>query len=384
MNRKLKILFLPCWYPSEDNPIAGIFIKEHAQAVSLYHNVTVLYVYFSNKAKKLYKISGKIEENIRTIRIRYKSSSISKLDYLIQLSLIFYYFLKLIRKNDKPDIIHAHGYLLGVPAVILGKIYKIPVIITEHWFGFPLRMLNFFARARARFAMNRAKIILPVSKNLEESIKSYGIKNRFKVVPNTVNAEIFYPSFQKEKEEIGQRRILIVAGLVPIKGIPYLLKALSQLRQKRQDFVLDIVGDGLKRKEYEELAKKSGLNQIVKFYGFRPKEEVAEFMRRSDFFVLSSLWENLPCVLIEAMASGLPVIATNVGGIPEIVNKEEGILVPPKNIDALAEAIDYMLDHYQNYSPEKISQYAKDKFGYKAVGTLLNTIYKNVCDSRNI
>jgi len=77
------------------------------------------------------------------------------------------------------------------------------------------------------------------------------------------------------------------------------------------------------------------------------------------------------------MASGLPVIATNIGGIPEIINKNTGILVPPKDIDALAEAINYMLDHYQDYSPVKISQDAEDRFGYKAVGKLLNSIYEN-------
>lgn len=374
--RKLKILFLPCWYPSEDNPIAGIFIKEQAKAVSLYHEVTVLYIYSGNKSTRFCEVSDKIEEGIRTIRIKYRPSSIHQIDYLIELYLILYYFLKLVRHNGRLDIIHAQGYLLGVPAVILKKFYKVPVIITEHWYGFPLHMLNFFARARARFAMNRAQVILPVSKNLEESIRSYGIKNNFKVVPNTVNTEIFYPSLQKEKR--GQKVILFVGRLVPVKGISYLLRTLAKVRQKRQDFFLDIVGDGSERKRYEELSGQLGLNQIVKFYGFKSNEEVAKFMRRSDFFVQTSVYETFGVVYIEAIASGLPIIATNTGGIPEIINKDIGILVPPKDIDALNEAIDYMLDHYQDYSPLKISQYAENRFGYKTVGGLLNSIYEDI------
>jgi len=374
----MKILFLPCWYPSEDNPVAGIFIKEHAKTVSLYHNVTVLYVYSSDKTKKIYEVSDKIEENIRTIRIRYKSTSFHRIDYLIGVWLIFLYFFKLVWKWGKPDIIQAHGYLLGVPAVILWKIYRIPVIITEHWFGFPLHMLNFFARARARFAMNRAKMILPVSKSLEESIKSYGIKSKFEVVPNVVNTEIFYP-FQESKRNKNKKIILSVAGglFTSEKGVSYLLKSLAQIKTKRGDFLSDIVGDGPAEKECEELADELNLNETVKFHRLKSKKEVAEFMRRSDFFVLPSLWETFGVVYIEAMASGLPVIATNIGGIPEIINKNTGILVPPKDIDALAEAINYMLDHYQDYSPVKISQDAEDRFGYKAVGKLLNSIYEN-------
>jgi len=281
----MKILFLPCWYPSEDNPVAGIFIKEHAKTVSLYHNVTVLYVYSSDKTKKIYEVSDKIEENIRTIRIRYKSTSFHRIDYLIGVWLIFLYFFKLVWKWGKPDIIQAHGYLLGVPAVILWKIYRIPVIITEHWFGFPLHMLNFFARARARFAMNRAKMILPVSKSLEESIKSYGIKSKFEVVPNVVNTEIFYP-FQESKRNKNKKIILSVAGglFTSEKGVSYLLKSLAQIKTKRGDFLSDIVGDGPAEKECEELADELNLNETVKFHRLKSKKEVAEFMRRSDFF----------------------------------------------------------------------------------------------------
>ena len=380
MNRKFKILFLPCWYPTKDNPIAGIFIKQHAEAVSFYHDVTVLYVYPGNKTRKFYDVSDEIEEDIRTIRINYKSSSIRKIDYLIELGLLFLYFYKLVRKGGKPDIIHAHGYLLGIPAVILRTFYGMPVIITEHWDGFPRHMLNFGARVRARFAMNRAQTILPVSKNLEESIKSYGIKNKFRIVPNTVNTEMFHTSFRKEKGEREQKVILFIGRLVSIKGVFYLLKALAKLKQKRQDFLLDIIGDGSDRKKHEELAKRLGLNALVRFCGVKSNVEVAKFMRRSDFFVLPSLGETFGVVYIEAMASGLPIVATNVSGIPEIVNKDTGILVPPKNIDALAEAIDYMLDHYKDYSPMEISKYTEDRFSYKAVGKLLNCIYENIID----
>ena len=380
--KRLKILFIPAWYPSKQNSVAGIFIQEHAKAVSLYNDVIVLYSEgIDHSIKNFFKIEDNIEDGIRTLRLHYRRSPIPKTTYFIYLWSIFKGFRKLIHEGWKPDIIHAHVYSAGVPAIIIGKLYKIPVVITEHWSGFPRHMLGKFGTLKARFSMNRAKIILPVSKDLENAIKSYGIKNKFKIVPNVVNTKIFYPLSQKTNNKI--KKMLFVALFLPIKGIPYLFQSLVQLRQKRQDFVLDVVGDGPNREEYKKLSKELGLEGIVKFHGLKTKLEIAEFMRNSDFFVLPSLWENLPCVLIEAMASGLSVIASNVGGISEILNKENGILIQPKDIVGLSKAINYMLDHYKDYSSEKISQYAKENFSYEAVGEKIDKIYKEAIYENN-
>ena len=375
--KRLKILFIPAWYPSKKNSVVGIFIKEHAKAVSLYNDVIVLCSErIDHSLRNFYKIENNIEDDIRTLRIYYRRSPIPKTTYFIYLWSIFKGFRKLIDEGWKPDIIHAHVFSAGVPAVILGKIYKIPVVITEHWTGFPRHILGKLGILKACFAMNRAKIILPVSKDLEKAIKSYGIKNRFEIVPNVVNTKIFYPSLQKVNNKI--KKMLFVALLSPVKGVPYLLQALAQLKQKRQDFVLDIVGDGPNREEYEKLSKELGLGEIVEFHGLKTKLKIAEFMRNSDFFVQPSLYETFGVVYIEAMACGKPIIATQLSVLQEKINKEIGILVSPKNTEVLTDAIDYMLDHYQNYSSEKISGYAKENFGYEVIGEKLDKIYRKI------
>lgn len=372
---RLKILFIASWYPSKKNPVAGIFIKEHAKAVSLYNDVIVLYSEgIDSSIKHFCKIEDNVEDNIRTLRVCQKKSPIPKTTYFIYLWSMFKGFRKLIHEGWKPDIIHAHVFSAGVPAVILGKLYKIPVVITEHWTGFPRHILGKFDILKARFSMNRAKIILPVSKDLENAIKSYGIKNKFKIVPNVVNTEIFYPSSQKANNKI--KKMLFVALLSPQKGVPYLLQALAKLKQKRQNFVLDIVGDGPNREEYEKLSKKLGLEGIVKFHGLKTKLEIAEFMRNSDFFVQPSLYETFGVVYIEAMACGKAIIATQLSVLQEKITKDIGILVPPRDIEALTNAIEYMLDHYQDYSSEKISKYAKENFSYEVVGKKIDEIYR--------
>ena len=377
--KRLKVLYIPSWYPSDKNTVAGIFIKEHAKAASLYNDVVVIYGESSERSlKKLWEIySDKNEDDIRTIRIVYKKSPIRIITLIIYIWSVWRIFRKLLMEGWKPDLIHAHVYSAGIPSIILGKIYRIPVIITEHWSGFSRHTLSRFQLLGARFVMNRANMILPVSKSLEKAIKLYGINNKFEVVPNVVNTDLFYPSSTQKNTE-GLKKILFVALLTPIKGVPYLLQALSRLREKRQDFILDVVGDGPNRKEYGELSRKLQLEDIVYFHGLKTKQEVAKFMKYSNFFVLPSEWENLPCVLIEAMSSGLPIVATKVGGIPEIINKKVGVLVPPKNVNALSKAIAYMLDHYKDYSAKAISEYANSNFSYEAVGKKLDNIYNEI------
>jgi len=291
---------------------------------------------------------------------------------------MFRAFRKLVKEGFRPDVIHAHVYSAGFLAVLIGKRYGLPVIITEHFTGFPRGVIRGLENLKAKFAFERADLVCPVSESLRRSIESYGIRARFQVVPNVVDTSLFYPAEDKSHaREDNKKRLLLVALLDPKKGVPYLLEALARLKEKRNDFVLDIVGDGPNRAKYEELSRKLGLQDIVRFHGLKSKQEVAEFMRRADVFVLPSEWENLPCVIIEAMASGLPVVATNVGGIPEMVDDKTGLLVPPGNSEALAEAIDHMLDHCNDYNSKELVRFVQGRYSYEAVGKLFHQLYCN-------
>jgi len=384
-DRRLKIAHIPGWYPSKNNPVSGIFIREHVKATLLYNDVVVLYSEgVGRKIRGLYEIKDNIEDGIRTLRLRYRKSPIPKTSYLIYLWAMFRAFRKLVEKGFRPDIIHAHVYLAGVPAVLLGKRYRLPVIITEHFTGFPRGLVRGIEKLKAKFSFERADLVCPVSEDLRRHIKSYGIRARFHVVPNVVDTSFFYPAEDKPNTRQGnKKRLMLVALLDPKKGVPYLLEAMARLRKKRDDFVLDIVGDGPNRVEYEELTRKLGLQDIVHFHGLKTKQEVAEFMRKADVFVLPSEWENLPCVIIEAMASGLPVVATNVGGIPEIISNETGILVPPKDEWALTQALEDVIEHLDQYQFKNIVKQAKERFSYEAVGRRLKNFYNKLVSEKN-
>jgi glycosyltransferase involved in cell wall biosynthesis len=212
-------------------------------------------------------------------------------------------------------------------------------------------------------------------------MQRHGIKGPFRVVPNVINPDIFYPSISSNRRGDLNKRILFVALLNPVKGVDYLLKAISIIHKKRGDFILQIIGDGPERHNLEVLAKELGLESKVFFLGIKGKEDVAQFMRQSDFLVLTSHWENQPNVLLEAMACGLPVVATKVGGVPEIVSPECGILVTPGDVKEIASGIEELMENTMNYSAEAISQYAHQRFSYSTVGRQFDEVYHEVVES---
>ncbi|HLP61298.1 MAG TPA: glycosyltransferase, partial [Candidatus Deferrimicrobium sp.] len=153
---------------------------------------------------------------------------------------------------------------------------------------------------------------------------------------------------------------------------------MKRLAGKRDDFELYIIGDSEFRGDYEQLASGLGIfNQVVFFQGGKSVAEVAAYMGESDFLLLFSHYENSPCVIVEAMASGLPVIAPHIGGIPEMVNERTGILVTPGDEEGLLVALERMLDNYNDYDREYLRAEAVRRFSYEAVGQKFYDIYKD-------
>ncbi len=374
--RPMNILFLPALYPTAESPVHGIFVKDHAKAVSIFNDVVVVYCETAARKHKFRfgKISDKIEDGIRTIRIKHGNYYLGKLRQFLEILHILFMVRNLKRNGWRPDIVHGHFYLSGLAAVFIGKMFKIPVVMSEHWSAFPLGTLRNINILEARFVLSRANIILPVSDDLRKSIQSHGIKNRFKVMPNPIDTDFFKPTsipgpIKKKK------RILTVARLTPVKGIDYLIRAIKKLINERADFALDIIGDGPNRRAYEKMTRNEGLSRVIKFHGLKPKFEVVQFMVQCDFYVQVSLYETFGVTFIEAMSCGKPVVATDLPTMRDKINPGRGILVPPRNVAALAGALGDMLDHCHDYSAEEIARYVHNNYSYETIGLKLNKIY---------
>ncbi|MCX8082790.1 MAG: glycosyltransferase family 4 protein [bacterium] len=375
----MKVLFIAGWFPEGGN-YSGIFIKEHALAVSKFWDVAVIHGKGVKWQRTRYRSSFSDEDGLKILRFTYREIPLLP-SYSSYIKGIILSFEKFLSDGFKPDIIHANIYKTGVPACIIKERYGIPYVITEHYSGYARKTMNKKKLKIARLGMENADLVLPVSESLKNDIFSYGIKGNFEIIPNTVPDYFNCSSDIKNKSYI--KRILCVAAMHPKKNIPVLINACKVLHNIRQDWELNIVGEGERLEEYKKMVHDFSLDKFIHFLGGKQKTEIASMMQSSVFFVLPSKFENLPCVLLEALCCGLSVVATKVGGVPEIINDTNGILVEPDNPEALAKAMLYMLDNPEKYNRQKISYEARNKYSYEVVGKRIVSVYEKILQHQN-
>ena len=377
----MRIFFLTQWYPSPKSPINGVFIREHARAISLYHQVYVVYVKGIAQAGSynsdiLMTDDGSLAEKT----ISYHKPGIPKTAWILRIRKVFKFFDELSDSGNRPDIIHANVYNTADLAAFLSRKYHIPAVLTEHASTYPRQLFSKFQAQKVRFFINQLDMIMPVSQDLCQHMRDYGIRGPFLAVPNTIDVNIFHPGGVKPNREDGTFRILVVARLIELKGIDFLINALAKLMDQGRNFQLMIVGDGPERMKLASLADQLNLSEVTTFYGFMDTHDVARMMQEADIFALTSLWENQPAVLLEAMACGLPVLASRVGGIPEIMTSDCGLLAEPGNVQSICENLELLMDNISAYPSEIISEYARMKFSPQAVGKAFSQAYQQVVE----
>jgi len=380
--KRLKVLFVTNWYPTLDHPVRAVWVREHAKAVRLYDDVVVLHCRMSGPAPSRRRgmepeTDERVTEGIPTYRVWSTSSSIPAVSYLIALWTGLRAFRRLVRQGFRPDIVHAHVYDAGGLALLIGRLHRIPVVVSEHFSSFPRRTLGRLDVLKAWLAFRGADVVLPVSQALQAAIARYGIRARFRVIPNVVDTAFFTPPDHPRPDATG-KRILAVGQLVPARGLAYLLQALAGLGATRADWHLDVVGEGAARHEYEDLAARLKLDAKVAFHGLKSKREVADLMRRADLFVLPSLLETFSAPVAEALATGTPILATRCGGPEEFVGEDVGLLVPTGDVEGLSTGLEYMLANVHRYSRARIAAYARERFSPEVVGARLHTVYQSL------
>jgi glycosyltransferase involved in cell wall biosynthesis len=396
----MKVLFISAWYPAPDRRNDGVFVREHAKSVrAAGDEVVVVHLADAPASRGVWHMAHEtdvlLSEGIPTYHVasrrfelrwlprRIAAKPAFWISYGIHLWSVIGAFRRVRRSGFKPDVIHAHVYTAGVPAVVVGRLFRTPVVITEHYTGFPLRTLPRGGLGRARFAFRRAARVLPVSESLRRAIEAYGISAAFEVIPNAVDTTRFF-SDSEPHDRRAPARMLFVGRLEPThhKGFPTLVAALKLLGGGGKRWTMEIVGDGPTRSEYEAMATGEGMGDSIRFHGSLPKADVAAEMREADLFVLSSRIENLPCVVIEALASGLPVVGTNVGGVPEMITDADGVLVDPEDPAALAAALERALAGLDSWDRQAIVARARDRYSLAAVGARLHDVYVAVARAR--
>ncbi len=246
----------------------------------------------------------------------------------------------LLIEKHKPDHIHAHFVsLAGEYAMLIAMLLDIPYTFTAHgWhdiFEYPPH--DFHQRGI------RAKKVITVSQyNKDYMVQKFDIPaQKISVIHCGIRPELFTANGRTQGSDL---RILSIARLHPIKGVEYLVKACNLLKEWGNRFTCHIIGDGELREQIARLIQKFGLEQEVILEGAQPAEEVRRQLALANAYVNSSLCEGLSVSIMEAMAARLPVVATRVTGIAELVeDKVNGYLVEPKNETELAAALQKMI-----------------------------------------
>lgn len=385
--KRHKVLFISSWFPNRLDPFLGNFVERHAEAVSEFADVASLYVCSDPRvAGTNFEVETKTTGKILSVNVYYKKVN-SRIPFVSRLCKFFRYrkahelgYAEIVKHfSGPPDLVHLNVvFPAGLFALRLKKRSGIPYIITEHSTQYHVHIPPTNLSAMRMICRN-AELICPVSDDLTNVMQKRGMKGRYEKVPNVVDTDLFHIAANGN----AKKKIIHISTLKDWqKNISGMLRVIRKLADKRNDFELHIVSDSDLTLTRELVTRHGLLNEQVFLYPAQPIEKIAEMMRSSDLFLLFSNFENLPCVIIEALASGIPVVSTRVGGVPELVNETNGLLVDPGDERALLEKLGAMLDKHNSYNKEEIRKFAVTHFSYRAVGQEFNSIYNRVLDEK--
>lgn len=381
----MKILFLASWYPTDKNPNFGIFIKEHAHAIKKAANEIVILALVIHKDKSLYAVSVNEfadNEGIKTIIIEIKSCFSNYLNHLIYLQFLLLkkHLKKYVLPSFSPEIIHSNVIF---PAGILGDklstFLKRPHVITEHWSrvkGF-LKMPVFGRMAMKSYL--RAEAILPVSEFQRANLLTLlPLLDTQKVisVPNVIDIQTF--SYKTKVASDDCIRFVAVATWankkVPDKIPELFIQALGKLQLDiTKKIYLTMIGGGDKVSKLEDICFTNNID--VTFTGYLPKNEIAKHLQQADFFVHASTVETFGVVVAEALLCGTPVICSNVGALPELVEEHNGVLCE-NTLGSWTDGIKTCLN--KKFNHQDISLQYQDVFSALNIGKKITSIYERI------
>ena len=376
----MKVLYLTQWYPHRYDAMAGLFVRNHAEAaVRQGVDVCVLYCHPVEQTEtgEAMEVVEQETNGVREVYVYHTCHALRALWRGRD---------EVLRRWGKPDMCQVN--VLSKSALLAYAMYVrrgVPYVLVEHWSGYLpqngdyLRHNGPLQRLVYEYVAKQAKCILPVSSMLKNAMKTCGISNaHWKPICNVVN-DCFFEESPRPEAKAPYRLLHVSCFDEKAKNVRGILKAMQLLWEKRQDFRLTIIGTGADFETDRRYAEGLGLTSggVVRFEGEKTPVEVCRAMQESHLFVLFSRYENAPVVLSECQAVGLPVVASRVGGIPEIVNAETGMLVPSEDEQTLAKTIDTMLDALPRYNAETIRRYG-EQYSQESVGKYLLKLYESV------
>lgn len=252
---------------------------------------------------------------------------------------------------SRPDVVLSYQlYPEAFGAVYAAGSLEIPSVVGA--IGSDLRCCGRLLRPLVQRTMKQASFVVTVCDELTGRAVGMGIpRSKVRTIPNGCDPEIFFPQDRQESRRLlgvppDTRLAVFTGNLVHVKGIPELIQAIAHLNASGVTVDAALIGRGPLEQSLKDRCRSLGLTERVRFLGSKPPAEVARWLSAADVFCLPSYSEGSPNAMVEALRCGRPVVASNVGGIPELLDPTCGILVPPRDVGALAQALHTALDRY--------------------------------------
>lgn len=380
----MNILILSRGIPSDRNPQWGCFEKDQAEALAAKNHKVIVASVDARFERKRGRWGLHHYENI---------NGVEYYNYIIPPGIIFSKLFgeviyrkkirtkffekilkKIIKKSGKPDIIYSHFFQNTINGKILKEKEGIPLVAIEHLARFNEQKLDNFSYNGGKYAYKDVDLIITVSNSLGKSLQKWFNIKTYTVIHNLYGKEFGY-LIQKNSES-NKFIFISTASLVYRKGFDLLIKALNLANIPKDKWFLNIIGWGEEKDNLEKLIKDLNLQDNVYLLGKKNKKEVAEQLAKSNVFVLPSRNENFSVSVLEALSMGLPVVATDCGGIRDCINKENGLIVPVNDEKALASALEQVFENYSSYHPASIHEYAKAHYSPEAIASELTDLFE--------
>ncbi|MBR5835360.1 MAG: glycosyltransferase [Bacteroidales bacterium] len=376
----MRIFVIANGYPTDREPQFGCFEKDQAlELVNQGHEVTLLYVDGRfRKYRRKPGITHKVENNINIYGIYWLPIVFIrifsyKLAHKFRSFLLDLLFRHALRRQEKPDVIYAHYCYNIANAAGISRNYGIPLVGIEHWSLINQDILPAKVRYLGNIAYANADSLIAVSDALARSISTkFGYEA--KVINDMVGKEFISEDIA---EPANQRfRFIAIGSLIPRKGFDKLIEAFNETGLYKKNCELIIIGSGPESDNLKMLINTNKLNNFVNLAGRRTKHEIIGYLKESNAFVLSSDVETFGVVCIEAMALGVPVIATACGGPEEFINEGNGILVKNNDVRELAEAMIRMYEKRSDFDRKAIADECKIKFAPDVIAGQLVQVFE--------
>ena len=386
----MRVLHFASWYPNEMHPQLGNFVQRQIRAVADETSSVVLHAWpgvSGDLNKDSWTFGNGLEQDLREALVPVRNLPPRRW----RTERAYNRVCECMDKaGQQPDLIHLHiAADAASSAVQWADRWEVPLVVSEHWTAYHAENKRSFRskeEAGVRAALRAASLHLPVSSHLGRAMTRFAPGVDQQVIPNVVESCFSLP--QKPRAIDGSLRLLHVSSLLDDhKNIKGMLRALADAATRGADFVVQVIGGAgagkLEIPGFENLVGQLGLQGRIEFTGPASPFEVAAAMQRSDALVLFSRYENLPCVLLEAWSTGLPVMATNVGGVGEHLEGRPmlGTLIPNEDEKALSDAIlafDQRKKSGELTHEKETADYASARFTTSAVGERILQAYRSV------